>query len=510
LCTSYLGSPVTCGVHWGLVVQHLCALRVSLRPELVIFLLLVLTTGCISLEDDGGAVALTPFGRITDPALSESSGLVQSTRFDDVLWTHNDDGPPLLFAIRANGEVIRTYRLEQLTNHDWEDIAAYEGKLYLYDNLSRFDGSNRGIIHILREPDPLREVSAEILSSIEINLPLSGEDIETILIRDGSVYLVSKPWDSSRPRVYGLDKLENGTFAHRLAELPVLAMITSGDISKDGRRIAILSYRAVFIFEGRGPVEQILRSEPLICPLNAGQAEGVTWRGNDLLISTEQGNIFLVPSSSWKHRQAPFLRCPIIELPFIPTRPKIQRPLEDWPAGAWLYSQNLDNSRYNGRVAWNDSGLYIGIELDPEIDIAPLDRFRRFDFDNWFDPGRIYLAFNPSGTRPMSFGPDDRCIVIGKKDDGTISALAMVLRPATYIEKSEELPDWITVRRSGARFLVSFTAETPGILPLRENREYGFNLLITGSSGQIFSWAPLTTQFPWDAPSIWGLVTLTR
>jgi len=473
-------------------------------------LIYCLGIGCNTQTIDTPDSLFTPYGKITDPKINESSGLVASRQFENVLWTHNDDGEPLLFAIKPSGELIRAYRIEGISNNDWEDIASDGKQLLIQDNVSGLEKSNRGLIHILQEPNPYEDDSVVVQSSIEFQFPISGEDIESLIVNDDGIYLVSKPWDDSFPRVYKLDSLTDGTYARRIMDLPALAMITGGDISDDGKRIALASYRALFIFEGEGNPDKIFEQKPLTCQLNAGQVEGITWQDEDLLISTEQGNIYLIPKRNWSKEEAPFQRCPLVDIAYLFPLPDIRTPLKTWERGTWLHSQTLSSEYPMGRLVWNESGLHLGMELDPQFNLADLEQFDTKDFDTWFDDGRIYLLLNPSGTRPMSFGPNDRCIVVGRGKNGEIDTLALTLKPATFVDQVELSPDWITVEDIDNRIRLSLTKDAPGISSLDQNREYGFNVLITNNRGQLTSWAPLTTRFPWDAPSIWGLVRLAK
>jgi hypothetical protein len=150
------------------------------------------------------------------------------------------------------------------------------------------------------------------------------------------------------------------------------------------------------------------------------------------------------------------------------------------------------------------------MELDPSVELAELGKFDTTEFDTWFESGRIYLLINPSGTRPMSFGPDDRCIVIGLDSDGEIDALALQLKPATYVQELEQSPPWVSFKKIDHRIMITISSSGPGLSQIQEKRQYGFNIMITGQTGALNSWAPLTTAFPWDAPSIWGLINLEK
>ncbi|HVR76496.1 MAG TPA: hypothetical protein VMT52_19360, partial [Planctomycetota bacterium] len=65
---------------------------------------------------------------ITDPALSEISGIVPASGRDGVFWVHNDSGDrPRIFALEDSGRVLGAVDVEGASAVDWEDIAAGPG-----------------------------------------------------------------------------------------------------------------------------------------------------------------------------------------------------------------------------------------------------------------------------------------------------------------------------------------------------------------------------------------------
>ena len=74
---------------------------------------------------------LEPLGRLDERVIPEASGIVKSRRYPGIYWVHNDSGnPPLIFAIRGDGRIVRSFRVE-VPNIDWEDIAIDDqGHLY--------------------------------------------------------------------------------------------------------------------------------------------------------------------------------------------------------------------------------------------------------------------------------------------------------------------------------------------------------------------------------------------
>ena len=105
-------------------------------------------------------------GRLDERRIPEASGIVKSRRHAGIFWVHNDSGnPPLLFAIRGDGRIVRQFRLA-IPNIDWEDIAIDDqGHLYLGDI-----GNNTGalplrVIYRIDEPDPNAQADKPISAS---------------------------------------------------------------------------------------------------------------------------------------------------------------------------------------------------------------------------------------------------------------------------------------------------------------------------------------------------------
>jgi hypothetical protein len=79
------------------------------------------------------AVPRQVVGRVTDPRLAEASGLAASAAHPGLWWTVNDSGgEPVVFGLRAGGEVVATLALEVggvrggqvqgAVNTDWEAV----------------------------------------------------------------------------------------------------------------------------------------------------------------------------------------------------------------------------------------------------------------------------------------------------------------------------------------------------------------------------------------------------
>src|SRR5271165_5233750 len=137
-----------------------------------------------------GPASLEPMGRFDARALPEASGIAKSRRHPGTFWVHNDSGnPPVLFAIRKDGTIVREFRLA-VPNIDWEDIAIdNQGHLYLGDI-----GNNGGllalrVVYRIDEPDPasaVKEPLAPSASSFYVLPRADRFDAESIFYEAGS------------------------------------------------------------------------------------------------------------------------------------------------------------------------------------------------------------------------------------------------------------------------------------------------------------------------------------
>ncbi|HWN09712.1 MAG TPA: hypothetical protein VNO50_10665 [Pyrinomonadaceae bacterium] len=215
----------------------------------------------------------TRLGLLGYKEINESSGIVSSRTNPGLYWTHNDSGDgPFVYAIDAKGTHKGVWRVTGATARDWEDIAIGPGPergtnyLYIGDT-----GDNRGAraeIRIYRVAEPkitsgdanstkVAPVATKDAEIIRLRYPNGANDAETLLIhpQSGNVYIVTKV-PLGNPVVYEakapLNTRETTTLV-RVGEvsLPVLfgGLITGGDISPDGLRVALCDYQQGYELE---------------------------------------------------------------------------------------------------------------------------------------------------------------------------------------------------------------------------------------------------------------------
>jgi hypothetical protein len=256
-------------------------------------------------------------GALQDSAINESSGLVASRTNPGLYWTHNDSGDgPNIYALDGHGARRGTWRVRGASARDWEDIAAgpgpQSGSSYLYIGDIGDNEGKRSEIIVYRVKEPtikpndssssrLKPLVTDETEVIRFRYPDGAHDAESLLVHPitGDLYVVSKiPF--ANPVVYkAAAPLSTNalTTLERLAELNVPSLfgglITGGDISPDGLRVALCDYvdgYELVLADARAPFDRIWKQS--LKPLDLGkrkQGEAIAYRldGRALLATSE-------------------------------------------------------------------------------------------------------------------------------------------------------------------------------------------------------------------------------
>jgi hypothetical protein len=266
------------------------------------------------------------------PGITESSGVATSSVSDEWFFTHEDSGAESEFhAVGLDGRLLATFRLG-VQARDWEDMArgpdgAGGSSLLLADIGDNNAARELGLlVHRVPEPtvDPARDgVVADLppVASYRLRYEDGPRDAETLLVHPGTgrLYVVSKGLLGD-PRVYAApERLEPdapnilrqvasfrpertgtpggpgiGTIANQL--------VTAGDISPDGRRLALRTYTDLYEWWIEdGDVAGALDDAPVVTALPpTRQGEGLAYdRDGTALLTTTEGEpapVHRVPS----------------------------------------------------------------------------------------------------------------------------------------------------------------------------------------------------------------------
>jgi hypothetical protein len=205
-------------------------------------------------------------GFLTNKEINESSGIVASRTTPGLYWTHNDSGDgPFLYTMDERGVHKGVWRVTGATARDWEDIAAgpgpERGTNYLYIGDIGDNRGTRAEIKIYRVREPLvtpadatssktKPIPTEDAETIRLRYPDGDYDAEALLVHpvSGNVYIVTKI-PLGNPGIYEARaplRVGETTTIVRVAEISLPGffggLITGGDISPDGLRVALCDY----------------------------------------------------------------------------------------------------------------------------------------------------------------------------------------------------------------------------------------------------------------------------
>jgi len=235
--------------------------------------------------------------------LHESSGAAQSRRDPALLWTHDDSGQPVVYAVDSTGAERARVTVTGATNLNWEDIAAAPcpGGSCLYVGDIGDNAARRPNVVVYRVPEPAAGATATpAADALRATYPDGPQDAEAMFVLpDGGIYIATKgetgpatlyrfPQPLRPGATVTLEKVA-GISAARLARPE---RITGGSASRDGRWIALRTLRSVTLFPTQGGAVQSL-ANPRVTDLTAldePQGEGVGFgEGGTLFLTSEGG-----------------------------------------------------------------------------------------------------------------------------------------------------------------------------------------------------------------------------
>jgi hypothetical protein len=259
----------------------------------------------------------TKVGVLEDRAIDESSGIVASRTTPGMYWTHNDSGDgPFIYALDDRGHSRGVWRVTGAAAYDWEDIAAGPGPTagtnYLYIGDIGDNGGNRSQIIVYRVPEPTITAAGEgsrksnpqltePAEALRLRYPDGKHNAESLLVHpvSGKIYIITKI-QFGNAGVYEADPAHSPAGVIMLTRVGQLSvptvlggMITGGDISPDGLRVALCDYAQgyeIALPEGSSDFNLIWK-QPLK-PLALGdreQGEAIGYRldGKALLATSE-------------------------------------------------------------------------------------------------------------------------------------------------------------------------------------------------------------------------------
>jgi hypothetical protein len=254
-----------------------------------------------------GPVRTRVLGHVGAPEATELSGLARSASQPGVLWSHNDSGDrPRLFALRTDGSLIASLDVPGAEAVDWEDIAVGPGGDLLVADIGDND-ARRAAVDVYRIREPRLAAGATTTAPatrLRLTYPDGAHDAETLLAdrRTGEIVIVTKAL-SGRSGVYAARVPARGVPASATLrragtlELGLGGLATAGDVSGDGRTVALRTYTTIFAWPrrpGRSLAATLTGGRPC-----AGEARlGAEGQGEALALARDGRSFFTVPEGA--------------------------------------------------------------------------------------------------------------------------------------------------------------------------------------------------------------------
>ncbi len=265
-------------------------------------------------------VELRSAGKLPRAALPECSGLWASPSMPGVFWAVSDHGPrPRLIPLRSDGafaehagapwtgtEVVGAAR------NDWEGLTGEAGGRMIVADV----GNNLSLrkelqLYVLQEPargaatTAARRVTFAWPDQKVFPDPELSHDCEAVFMLRGRLYLLTKHRRDTLTDLWRIEIPAHGdrTEPVKLARFDALGMVTDASVSPDRTKLAVLTYRFIWVFdlpaEGEAFFSGRALGSALSPPLLSWQLEGCAWAdASTLLLASEQGDIFRLPLSS--------------------------------------------------------------------------------------------------------------------------------------------------------------------------------------------------------------------
>jgi hypothetical protein len=183
--------------------------------------------------------------------LPEASGLAASRSVPGRLWSHNDSGQPVLFALDARGSVTGRVLLSGVAVDDWEAVAVGPcpaGSCLYVGDIGDNDAERKRItVYRVQEPSGA-EPSLAVKDAFHATYPDGPHDAETLLVTPaGRLFIVTKG-DTGPVGLYRFPEELRPGATHRLERVGRLResgqpadreRITDGSMSADGQWVVL-------------------------------------------------------------------------------------------------------------------------------------------------------------------------------------------------------------------------------------------------------------------------------
>ena len=265
------------------------------------------------------AFQLQVSAKVDKKLVPECSALWASQQNPGVFWTLSDSGnKPEIIPVRSNGSLAwgnKGITIKGANNYDWEALTGdSEGNMVVADVGNNISNRRQLNLYLFKEPSAQNPEVTEV-KTISFIWPDQKEfpdselkhDCESVFKIRGNIYFLTKHRRDTFTELWRIDipKSNEPAKLTKLAQFDAKGMVTDASVSPDGKSLAILTYRAVWVITlpatGENFFDGSMSYTPLSPPVLSWQIEGCAWLdAQTLLVGSEQGDLFKIPLSVLK------------------------------------------------------------------------------------------------------------------------------------------------------------------------------------------------------------------
>ncbi len=247
-------------------------------------------------------------GLLDKNVINEASGLVASKlRPGKLIWSNDSGGDSALYATNSDGKLIKTVKLTNFKNTDFEAIASgpcpsnqADTCLYVGDIGDGIGWRSSFQIGIFKESDFWTSQSITAQKIIKFSYPGSANNAEALIVTpEGKILTFTKTEGSTQ--IFNLDINGKATKVAQIDLNPIVAQargkaarITDASLSRDGDKVLMLTYGDILEVNLSSILGRASRTwvkgvdYSLAKGLNLPQQETITYTSeNSFIVSTE-------------------------------------------------------------------------------------------------------------------------------------------------------------------------------------------------------------------------------
>lgn len=230
---------------------------------------------------------------ISDPRITESSGLAASRQHPGIYWTHNDqDTGAYLYAVdSATGRTVARITMTGVgTPRDVEAIAIGPDNQIWVGDIGDNDGVTWPYVWIYRLPEPkVLEDQAVKATQYVVKYTDGSRDAESLAVhpRTGRVYIIDKQEDGGHLYEGPATLSPSGTNVFKPVA-PVDLWATDAAFSPDGRQLVVRGYFGGLWYDWNDG--DLKKKGRISVPLGQGESVSYSADGTKILLGMEGAN----------------------------------------------------------------------------------------------------------------------------------------------------------------------------------------------------------------------------